>query len=471
MVNPRVVKALKRNLLTILTLVAVLLSIIIGLSMRASHPSYSPRVVMYVNFIGDLFLRMIRAVTLPLIISSIIAAIAPLDISLSKKIGTHAITYIICTTLISATIGIMLVTTIKPGGSIDKIEADGQRKGNTIIDTVLDLIRNVFPPNIVQATLQAYQTVLIPPENNTEASVYDWTISSRYIDGTNMLGVISVSVIFAITLSTIRSKTAKLIEIILEFTLAMMKIIQFLIWLTPIAVFFLILAKFLEMEDIGELFSKVGLYLGTIAIGMFLQGFVFLPILYFGFTRKNPFKFIGHIGSAILTAFGTSSSLATLPVSLKCVEENAGIDTRVSRFMLPLGATINMNGTALYESVAAIFVAQMVQIDLSIGQIITVALTATAASVGTAGVPQAALVTLVMVLDTIGIPAQDVSLVIASDWIVGRLSTMVNVMGDTYGAAVIESTSEKELHKLTMKAKKREEEAAAANGDVEVASS
>ncbi|KAL7012999.1 hypothetical protein ACKWTF_015138 [Chironomus riparius] len=419
MVNPRVVKALKRNLLTILTLIAVILAVIIGLSMRASHPSYSPRVVMYVNFIGDLFLRMIRAVTLPLIISSIIAAIAPLDISLSKKIGTHAITYIICTTLISATFGIILVTTIQPGGSLDKIEeAEGQRKGNTIIDTVLDLIRNVFPPNIVQATLQAYQTVLIPPENNTEASVYDWTISSRYIDGTNMLGVISVSVIFAITLSTIRSKTAQLIEIILEFTAAMMKIIQFLIWLTPIAVFFLILAKFLEMDDIGELFSKVGLYLGTIAIGMFLQGFVFLPILYFGFTRKNPFKFIGNIGPAILTAFGTSSSLATLPVSLKCVEENAGVDTRVSRFMLPLGATINMNGTALYESVAAIFVAQMVQIDLSIGQIITVALTATAASVGTAGVPQAALVTLVMVLDTIGIPAQDVSLVIASDWIV-----------------------------------------------------
>jgi Na+/H+-dicarboxylate symporter len=162
-----------------------------------------------------------------------------------------------------------------------------------------------------------------------------------------MLGVISCSVIFAITLSTIRSKTAQLIEIILEFTLAMMKIIQFLIWLTPIAVFFLILAKFLEMEDIGELFSKVGLYLGTIAIGMFLQGFVFLPIVYFGFTRKNPFKFIGNIGPAILTAFGTSSSLATLPVSLKCVEENAGIDTRVSRFMLPLGATINMNGKVL----------------------------------------------------------------------------------------------------------------------------
>ncbi|CAH1734579.1 unnamed protein product [Chironomus riparius] len=459
MVNSRLKASIKRNLLTILTISAVILSIIVGISMRVSHSSYSPRVVMYVNFIGDLFLRMIRAITLPLIISSVIAAIAPLDISLSKKIGTHAIIYIISTTVIAVIIGIILVLTIKPGGKgieNDNVE-ERERQGNTIVDTMLDLLRNLFPPNIVQATLQTYQTVLTPPDNNTD-NVYEWDISSKYVDGTNMLGIISVSIIFAITLSTIRSKVTNLVSVLLEFMQAMMKIVQVIIWITPVAVFFLILAKFLEMDDIVDVFSKLGLYVVTVASGIFIQGFIFLPALYFGFTRKNPFKFLGQIGPAILTAIGTSSSLATLPVSMQCVEENAGIDPRVVRFMLPLGATINMNGTALYEAVAAIFIAQLKQMDLSIGNVVAIVLTATAASIGTAGVPQAGLVTLIMVLDTIGIPAEDVSLIIAIDWIVGRLRTTLNVMGDAYGAAIIEATSRSELEKLPLHNAKVESE-------------
>lgn len=145
-------------------------------------------------------------------------------------------------------------------------------------------------------------------------------------------------------MSTIKDKVNNLVTVILEFTQVMMGIIQIVIWLTPIGVYFLILAKFLEMEDIVDVFTKLGLYLGTVSAGIFIHGFIFLPILYLIFTRKNPLIFIGHMMPAILTALGTSSSLATLPVSLKCVEENAKIDVRISRFMIPLGATINMNG-------------------------------------------------------------------------------------------------------------------------------
>lgn len=196
----------------------------------------------------------------------------------------------------------------------------------------------------MQATLQTYQTQLTPPENDTDVDIKEWIISYKYVDGTNMLGVVSVSIIFGITMSLIRNKVKNLIDVTLEFTQVMMKIIQFVIWLTPIGVFFLILAKFLEMDDILDVFTKLGLYLMTVSLGIFIHGFIFLPAIYFAFTRKNPLRFIVHMGPAILTALGTSSSLATLPVSLKCVEENAKIDVRVSRFMLPLGATINMNG-------------------------------------------------------------------------------------------------------------------------------
>lgn len=196
-------------------------------------------------------------------------------------------------------------------------------------------------------------------------------------------------------MSTMREKVKNLITVILEFTQLMMGIIQIVIWLTPVGVYFLILAKFLEMDDILDVFTKLGMYLGTVSAGIFIHGFIFLPLIFLLFTRKNPIIFIGHMMPAILTALGTSSSLATLPVSIKCLEENAKIDVRVSRFMLPLGATINMNGafrlqcyrveeilifvltytsvgTALYEAVAAIFIAQLRHVDLSIGNVIAV---------------------------------------------------------------------------------------------------
>lgn len=208
------------------------------------------------------------------------------------------------------------------------------------------------------------------------------------------LGVVSIAIALGIIMSTMREKVNNLVCVILEFTQVMMGIIQIVIWMTPIGVYFLILAKFLEMSDILDVFTKLGMYLATVSAGIFIHGFIILPLVYLLFTRKNPIIFIGHMMPAILTALGTSSSLATLPVSIKCLEENAKVDVRVSRFMLPLGATINMNGmfegwawhkcwylylllnyqtgTALYEAVAAIFIAQLRHVDLSIGNVIAV---------------------------------------------------------------------------------------------------
>ncbi|KAG4076766.1 hypothetical protein HA402_009112 [Bradysia odoriphaga] len=419
MSRAKFLQILRVHLLTILTVISVILSVVTGIIMRSGHSTYDARTVMYVNFIGDIFLRMIRLLIFPLIMSSLIAAIAPLDISLSKKIGARTIVYILLTTVIAVILGVVLVVTIKPGGDgvNDGVDRE-QRKASTISDTILDLIRNIFPPNVVQATLSTYQTVLTPPEDQPDAHVNDWTISGRYVDGTNMLGVVSIAIVLGIIMSSMRDKVSHLLTVVLEFTQVMMGIIQIVIWLTPIGVYFLILAKFLEMDDILDVFSKLGMYLATVSAGIFIHGFIILPLIYLLITRKNPVVFIGHMMPAILTALGTSSSLATLPVSIKCLEENAKIDVRISRFMLPLGATINMNGTALYEAVAAIFIAQLRQVNLSIGNVIAVCITATCAAIGTAGVPQGGLVTLVMVLDSIGIPAEDISLVIAIDWIV-----------------------------------------------------
>lgn len=197
----------------------------------------------------------------------------------------------------------------------------------------------------------------------------------------------------------------------------MMKITTWVIWLSPVGIMFLVAAKILEMDDIGTVMSQLGFYFATVLLGLLLQGFVILPLIYFALTKKNPITYVTNMGQAIATAFGTASSSATLPITIQCLEDNLAIDPRVARFCLPIGATINMDGTALYEAVAAIFIAQVRDVELNIGTIIAISITATAASIGAAGIPQAGLVTMVMVLDTVGLPAEDVTLILAVDWL------------------------------------------------------
>lgn len=223
------------------------------------------------------------------------------------------------------------------------------------------------------------------------------------IIGMNIMGVVVIAVSFGIALSAMKSQSQTLLIIFNELSQVMMKITSFVIWLSPIGIYFLTVSKLLEMDDILNVFGKLGLYFLTVVGGICFHGFVLLPCLFFAITRKNPIKFIGNMGQAIATAFGTGSSSAALPVTIQCLEQKNGIDPRVARFVLPIGATINMDGTALYEAIAAIFVAQLRGINLSLGNIIAVSITATFASIGAAGIPQAGLVTLVMVLDTVSI--------------------------------------------------------------------
>merc|ERR1719480_40660 len=186
----------------------------------------------------------------------------------------------------------------------------------------------------------------------------------------------------------------------------------------------------------------------TVTLGITFHGFVILPLIYSIVTRSLPFKFIGKMGPALATAFGTASSSATLPVTVSSLEEGCRVDQRISRFILPIGATINMDGTALYEAVAAIFISQVNGMELSIGQVIAISITATAASIGAAGIPQAGLVTMVMVLETVGLPPEDVTIILAVDWLLDRCRTTINVIGDSIGAGIVNHLSQGELEAM-----------------------
>ncbi|XP_046405535.1 excitatory amino acid transporter 1 [Ischnura elegans] len=448
----RVKKFLKENALTFCTILGVFAGVALGVVLRkVRQGAWKPREVMYVQYVGELFLRMLKSLILPLIMSSLISAIGSLDLKLSGKIGIRAVTYYLVTTVMAIIQGIILVISIHPGrGDSSSIAAQGTSRNVTTMDTLMDLVRNMFPPNLVQAAISQYRTVLIPPKpdvNGTLPPLPEWALSGEYTDGTNIMGLVVFSMVLGIALGKMGKVGAPLLDFCSSLSHSMMIITGWVIWFSPIGVLFLITGKLLEMESFEVIIGQLGMYFLTVLVGLFCHGLIVLPIIYFLFTRNLPFTYIGNMAQALATAFGTSSSSATLPIAIACLEDKNKVDPRVTRFVMPIGATINMDGTALYEAVAAIFISQVRNISLSIGQIIAISITATAASIGAAGIPQAGLVTMVMVLDTVGLPAEDVTLIIAVDWLLDRFRTTINVLGDSLGAGIVNHLSRADLER------------------------
>uniref|UniRef100_A0A8C5EI82 Amino acid transporter n=1 Tax=Gouania willdenowi TaxID=441366 RepID=A0A8C5EI82_GOUWI len=396
----------------------------------------------YFGFPGEILMRMLKLVILPLIVSSMITGVAALDSEVSGKIGLRAVIYYFSTTIIAVILGIILVMTIKPGISqtTEHIDRTGITPNDTTVDTLLDLIRNMFPENLVQACFQ--QVIVV---NITK----DYKIVGSYSDGINVLGIIVFCVAFGLVVGKMGEKGRILLEFFDALNEATMRLVQLIMWYMPVGILFLIAAKIIEVED-WEIFRKMGLYMVTVLSGLAIHATVSLPLLFFIIVRKNPYTFTLGMAQALVTALMISSSSATLPVTFQCAEENNNIDKRITRFVLPVGATINMDGTALYEAVAAIFIAQLNDYSLDVGQIVTISITATVASIGAAGVPNAGLVTMVIVLTAVGLPANDVTLIVAVDWLLDRFRTMINVLGDAYGAAIVQKLSKRELERMDL---------------------
>ena len=233
---------------------------------------------------------------------------------------------------------------------------------------------------------------------------------------------------------------------------AVMDIVDMIMWIQPIGLIFLISNKIMSIdEDQVEIWTALGWHIFTTVVAILMHALIFIPLIYYGVHKYwngkqlNPYKYLLGVAQAIVTAFGTASSAATLPITLRNCEVNNKIDRRVTRFMLPLGATINMDGTALYEAQAALFIAQINNIDMSLGKIITIAITATAASIGAAAVPSAGLITLIMVLTAVGLPLEDIAIIYIVDWFLDRFRTATNVWGDCVGASCVMTICQEQL--------------------------
>ncbi|XP_019506312.1 PREDICTED: excitatory amino acid transporter 1 [Hipposideros armiger] len=487
-----------RNAFVLLTVTAVIVGTILGFALRPYKMSY--REVKYFSFPGELLMRMLQMLVLPLIISSLVTGMASLDSKASGKMGMRAVVYYMTTTIIAVVIGIIIVIIIHPGkGTKENMHREGKIVQVTAADAFLDLIRYVlsspFPwvcfnhpiPLILESCFKKYKEgeknhLLIPVvpflfkfKTNYEKRSFQVPIQSNEtlvgavinnvseametlskiteemvpvpgsVNGINALGLVVFSMCFGFVIGNMKEQGQALREFFDSLNEAIMRLVAVIMWYAPLGILFLIAGKIVEMEDMGVIGGQLAMYTVTVIVGLLIHAVIVLPLLYFLVTRKNPWVFIGGLLQALITALGTSSSSATLPITFKCLEENNGVDKRVTRFVLPVGATINMDGTALYEALAAIFIAQVNNFELNFGQIITISITATAASIGAAGIPQAGLVTMVIVLTSVGLPTDDITLIIAVDWFLDRLRTTTNVLGDSLGAGIIEHLSRHEL--------------------------
>uniref|UniRef100_A0AAX7TAC1 Amino acid transporter n=1 Tax=Astatotilapia calliptera TaxID=8154 RepID=A0AAX7TAC1_ASTCA len=401
----------------------------------------------YFGFPGEILMRMLKLVILPLIISSMITGVAALDSEVSGKIGLRAVVYYFSTTIIAVVLGIILVMTIKPGVSqtAEHIDRAGTPPNVTTYKTKRKELEPEKLPVNSSTVPPLTTTIMTVMENITK----DYKIVGTYSDGINVLGLIVFCVAFGLVIGKMGEKGRILLDFFDALNEATMKLVQIIMCYMPVGILFLIAAKIIEVED-WEIFRKMGLYMVTVLSGLAIHATVCLPLIFFVIVRKNPYTFTLGMAQALVTALMISSSSATLPVTFRCAEENNCIDKRITRFVLPVGATINMDGTALYEAVAAIFIAQLNDYALDVGQIVTISITATVASIGAAGVPNAGLVTMVIVLTAVGLPASDVTLIVAVDWLLDRFRTMINVLGDAYGAGIVQKLSKRELERMDL---------------------
>lgn len=362
-----------------------------------------------VAWLGDLFLDALKMVILPLIIAAVISGIGSLgDVRQLGHLGGLTVLYYALTTASAVLLGLILVNIIQPGSGVDTLGSQLPENMSREPAGFSDIISSLISPNLVAAAADL-----------------------------DLLPIILFCLLFGAALTTVGERGKLVLQFFDGLNDAMMKLVMWIMVTAPVGIFALIAGKFGEAGG-GAAFlaevNAVGWYVFTVITGLLLHFFVLTAI---GRTLAGRgFDYVRAQGRALVTAFGTASSSGTLPVTMECAHE-AGVDERAVRFVLPLGATINMDGTALYEAVAVMFIAQAYGIAPGFMDQSLIFITATLAAIGAAGIPQAGLVTMIIVLTAVNLPLEGIGLLLTVDWFLDRLRTTVNVWGDSVGAAVV----------------------------------
>jgi Na+/H+-dicarboxylate symporter len=403
-------------------LIGMLLGLLFGLFMK--NLELKGIVVDWIKPFGTVFINLLKMIAVPLIVVSLVVGLADLkDISKLSKLGGRTVLFYLCSTVFAVSIGLVLANFIKPGSYIN-VESRKSLLENFSGDASqkIELAEKAKTSGPLQPLID------IVPDNFFKA----------LSDNGSMLQVIFFVILIGIGLILIEEEKSKpVVDFFKGLNDVIMKIIDIIMLFSPYGVFSLMAALMVEIPDFSTL-GALGMYGLTVLFGLFLMTFVFYPTLLILFAKRNPIQFFKAIAPAQLLAFSTSSSAATLPVTMECVTEKVGVDDEVSSFVLPLGATVNMDGTSLYQAVAAIFIAQaMLPYPLDFNTQLMIIVTATLASIGSAAVPSAGMVMLVIVLGQAGIPEAGLALIFAIDRPLDMCRTVVNITSDATIATIV----------------------------------
>lgn len=379
--------------------------------------------IKYVSWLGSLFMRALKMVIIPLILTSIISGVANIGSAENLgRLGLKTMTYYMLTSVLAIVTGLFFVNMIKPGIGIDiglsqtveGLEVARQSFGETIM--------NIIPANIFEAFTKG-----------------------------NMLSIIFFAIIFGFFITKIAEKPQKMLTNFFNASFeVMMKITMFVIRFTPLGILGIVAGVVSEQagdnQQLLQLAGSMGYYMMTVLLALAFHAIITLPLLLKFIGKSDPWLHFKIMRSTLLTAFSTSSSGATLSLTMQSVEHRAGVSNKITSFTLPLGATINMDGTALYECVAAMFIAQAYGIELSMLDQIVVVITALLASIGAAGIPMAGLVMITIILTAVGLPLEGVGLILAVDRILDMFRTSINVWSDSCGAVIIAKSEGEKLN-------------------------
>jgi len=449
------------NLILILIFAALIVSgIVVAVcnSILQSNPGFMDTyqsIIGIGNFLGTFFLTALRMIIVPLVTASVIVGITSLgDVRKIGSIGVKTVLFYAMTTALAVGLGILLVSTIQPGRQLSEQLNPSEtevvvREGETLEEAQARVRLEIFRSSYGEDEQADAMSSIQEKKELTIADLLLTFIHPNIIQAfaeMQMLPIILFSLILGGILTTLPpSRGSPLINIFEGLNDAMMKFINLIMWLAPIGIFGIVVDKFgtaaLTDGGIAQMVKGVGTYSFVILLGIFIHFCITLPTLLFVLTRRNPLKYFFAMTPAVLTAWTTASSSATLPVTMQSATDRGDVNPKSAGFVLPLGATINMDGTALYEAVAVIFIAQVYGVDLSMLQLVLIFITATFASVGAAGVPQSGLVMMVIVLNAVGLPIEGIELILLIDWLLDRFRTATNVWGDSVGAAFVGDTT------------------------------
>jgi proton glutamate symport protein len=390
-----------------------------GLAVRAVPAGFAGAAQAVFDFLGSLFLNALKMITVPLVASAVADGVAKMGGGREVgRLGVKTVVYYLSTTLVAVLLGLVLVNVIRPGEigghpAREELGLAAEIKGLPVTTgaaeqvTLPQLLLRMVPTNVIRAAAEG-----------------------------DLLGLIVFALLFGFFAGRVPDPAGGSLRRVIEALFqAMMRLTEFILRFAPIGIFGLV-ARTIAQAGF-EAWRPLLWFFTTVALGLLLHSLGTLSLLLVLFGRLDPRRHLRAMAPALLTAFSTSSSSATVPVTLECVERRAGVSNRVSSFVIPLGATVNMDGTALYECVAAMFIAQAYGLHLTFGVQFTVVALATLTSIGVAGIPSASLVAIVMILQAIGLPAEGLGLILAVDRVLDMGRTAVNVYGDTCGAVIV----------------------------------